>query len=166
MVRGRVWLTIGGGLLLAMGGAAWGQAMAEAGLGTARAATGTAPAAGLGKAMSGLAGSLDKALKTGQPAAEIRPAKTAASAAAPTPKVPPETGEAAPAAGPAAKREDPSGIEAGVSYAELLRRFGPPCLEITGETGRTLTYIGKTGAFHVEIEDDRVTSVRPPRPQP
>jgi hypothetical protein len=63
----------------------------------------------------------------------------------------------------ASKWEDPSGIETGLSYDELLRRFGRPSLAITSETGRTLTYSGKGGAYHVELEDEKVASVRKPK---
>ena len=155
MVRWMAWLTVSGGLWLTMAGPVYGQAAVEAGLGAARAATTTAPAAGIGKAISGLAGGFDKAVKGGQPEAEIRPASTAATT------VRPALGVADPdAAGP--KWEDPNGIQTGMSYSELVRRFGPPSLEITIETGRTLTYSGKTGAFHVAVEDDRVSSVRKP----
>jgi hypothetical protein len=145
MTRSIGWL-----LGLAMAGTAAGQATVEAGLGAARAATSTAPAAGLGKSMSGLAGALDKALKPGQPAAETRPAA----------KTSPEP-EAKPAA--ATKWEDPGGIETGLSYTELVRRFGPPALEISGEAGRSLTYMGKSGTFHVAVENDQVTGVRKPK---
>ncbi len=146
-----------GGLWLAMAGAAAGQAMVETGLSAARAATATAPAAGLGKSIQGLAGGLDKALQAEQPGSEAAPSPGAAAPAA----KPPSPGEAKPAE--AAKWEDPGAITAGLSYTELLRRFGPPSLEITGETGRTLTYSAKGGAFHVRVEDDRVASVRKPK---
>jgi hypothetical protein len=65
MTRSIAFLSVSFSLWLAVAGVAYGQAAVEAGLGAARAATTTAPAKGLGKSMSGLAGSLDKALKAG-----------------------------------------------------------------------------------------------------
>ena len=144
-------------LWLAMAGTAAGQATVEAGLGAARAATSTAPAAGLGKSMAGLAGSLDKAMKGGQPDAKTVPVSASKASAAGSGAPAAETKPAA-----AAKWEDPSGIETGLSYAELVRRFGPPALEISGEDGRSLTYMSKAGAFRVAVSDDQVTGVRKP----
>jgi len=157
MARRIGWCGLGGWLYLAMAGTAVGQATVEAGLGAARAATTTAPAAGLGTAMSGLAGTLNHALKGGQPGPDAGPA-------AKNPARPLSKTAGAEGASPAASKwEDPSGIETGLSYAELTRRFGPPSLEITVDTGRTLTYAGKSGAFHVAIEDEKVASVRKPK---
>jgi hypothetical protein len=156
MARCMGWCAFTIWLGLAMAATAAGQATVEAGLGAARAATSTAPAAGLGKAISGLAGSFNGALKGGQPDADARPAVKTLAAPAKT-----AGSDGAPAG--AAKWEDPSGIEAGLSYDELVRRFGPPNLAITGDTGRTLTYAGKSGTFHVEVEEEKVTSVRKPK---
>ena len=139
-------------LWLATTGIASAQATVEYGLGAARAATTTAPAAGIGKALSGLAGKLDGTTKAPQPDSAARPSAT-----------PPGTpGTAAP---PAKKWEDPSAIETGLAYDELLRRFGPPSLEITGETGKMLTYSSRDGAFHIGVEDGQVTSIRKPVPR-
>jgi hypothetical protein len=126
-----------------------GQAAVEAGLGAARAATTAAPAAGIGKAISGLAGNLDKAVKADAPA------KVTTVKVAPAP-----TKKPAPAA---TNWEDPGGIEAGLSYGELVRRFGPPAMEITGESGKSLTYLGKAGTFQLEIRDEQVASIDKPK---
>jgi hypothetical protein len=127
--------------------------MVEYGLGAGRAATTASPAAGIGKAISGLAGGV-----VGVTEKPVKATPAAKSTAAPEAKaVPPET----PAA--ASKWEDPAGIETGLSYADLRSRFGPPALEITGDAGKTLTYSSNAGAFHVEIEDDRVAAVRKPK---
>ena len=83
MSRWMAGITIGGGLWLAMAATARGQATVEAGLGAARAATSTAPAAGLGKAVSGIAGGLKTALKGGRAETETRPASTAATTVKP-----------------------------------------------------------------------------------
>jgi len=163
MLRRISGLAVAVGLWLAMAATAAGQAAVEYGLGAARAATTTAPARGVGKSMSGLAGSLDKALKGGQPDSDAHAAAgTSGTASAGTAG----THSAAPAAPAAAKWEDPGGIEVGLGYAELVKRFGPPALEITDDAGRKMTYAGKAGSYHVEVEDDRVTSVRKPVSSP
>jgi hypothetical protein len=148
-------------LWLGLAGTADGQATVEAGLGAARAVTTTAPASGIGKSLSGLAGSLEKALKGGQegsseqPAAVVsaRPATKTGSA---SPKTPPV---------PVANWEDPSGIEPGLAYNELVRRFGPSSMAITAGAERSLTYRGKDGVFQVKVQDGVVTSVEKPQPK-
>lgn len=149
MARSIAYLSISFSLWLTMAGTAWGQAAVEAGLGAGRAATTAAPARGVGKAIGGMVGSLDKVIKAGQ-VSDAQP-------------VAPGTVEPAAKPAPASKWEDPSGIETGISYAELVRRFGPAALEISGEMGRTLTYSGKNGAYHVDVEGDKVTEVRKPK---
>ena len=143
-------------LWFAMAGIAYGQATVEAGLGAARAATSTAPAKGLGKSMSGLAGSLDKALKA-------TPSKTASSAtgipSADSPSA--STPSAAPA--PAPSWEDPAGIELGLSYEDLVRRFGPSAMSITSGTEKSLSYPGKAGTFKVTVQDGKVASIAKPK---
>lgn len=144
-----------------MTGTASGQAVVESGLGAARATTTTAPAKGIGKAISGLADSLDKAVAAGQQVseahsrAETLPKSTAkVSSSAKRPLAPANLSSP-----PAASWEDPSGIKPGLSYTELLRRFGPPTLEITGEAGKSLTYFGNSGAFQLDVRDEKVTSI-------
>jgi hypothetical protein len=130
------------------------QAAVEAGLGAGRAATSAAPAKGIGKAMSGLAGKLGETLKAGQPTSGASTTVTTVAVSSPSAKDAPK---------PAANWEDPSGIEPGLSYADLVRRFGPPTLEITGEGGKSLTYARKSGAFQLEIRDDKVSSIDKPK---
>lgn len=150
-------------LWLTITGTAAGQAAVEYGIGAAHAATTAAPAQGIGKAMSGLAGSLDKAVKAGQQASDGQPVaatntKTAAKTTAKT--MSPSAHTSPP---PVQTWEDPSGIQTGLSYGELVRRFGPPALEISGEMGRFLTYSGKNRAFQLEVQDGKVTSVLAPK---
>jgi len=138
---------------LLMAGTAAGQASVEAGLGAARAATTTAPAAGIGKSMSGLAGSLDKAVKGGKTGADGSTTVTTVRVH-PTPSA---------SARPAVHWEDPSGIEAGLSYTELVRRFGPPAMEITGEEGTSLSYAGKAGIVQLQVKDGKVALIEKPK---
>jgi hypothetical protein len=160
-------------LWLTMAGTAAGQAVVEAGLGAAGSATAAASSRSVGNAISGLAGSLDKAIKAGQQDSDAPPAASSTVApgkAVPAAKTPSSSSPLSPsshtahaAAPPAPKWEDPSGIQAGLSYAELVRRFGPPALEISGETGRSLTYAGKDGTFRLDVVGDQVTSIRKPK---
>ena len=150
------------GLWLAVGGIASAQTMVEYGLGAGRAATTTAPAAGIGKALSGLAEKAGATTDAAGKAAKSGSAGTASPAGASSKTTAAGTA-AAPAGAATAKWEDPAGIEAGLSYADLVKRFGPPSLEISGETGKTLTYTSKAGSYHVDIADEKVAEVRRPK---
>jgi hypothetical protein len=158
-------------LWLTMAGTAAGQAVVEAGLGAAGSATGAASSRSVGNAISGLAGSLDKAIKAGQqdsdaPSAAsstVSPSKAVPAAKTPSSSSSSPSSHTAHAPAPAPKWEDPSGIQAGLSYEELVRRFGPPALEISGETGRSLTYAGKDGTVRLDVVGDQVTSIRKPK---
>ena len=136
-----------------MAGMAYGQAAVEAGLGASGAATSTAPARGIGKSMSGLAGSLDKALK---PAQKESPEEVV-SAPSPAPVI------AAAKAPPARQKfEDAAGIETGLTYDELVRRFGPASMAMTVGAERSLSYAGKEGMFQVTVQDGKVKAVEKP----
>jgi hypothetical protein len=153
MTRSIASLPVSFSLWLAVAGIAYGQASVEAGLGAARAVTTTAPAKGLGKSMSGLAGSLDRALKAGPPKAEST-ASSSPSANAPA---------ASTAPAPVASWEDPGGIEPGLSYEDLVRRFGPSAMSITSGAEKSLTYPGKDGMFQVKVQDGKVASIARPK---
>jgi hypothetical protein len=130
------------------------QATVEAGPGAARVATTTAPAAGLGKSLAGIVGSLDKALKpekTEAVSATVKPSATAAPAAP---------------AGPTKVYEDIKKAEVGMEYGVLVDRFGPPSLETASEDGhKSLTDSGKDGSTRIEIKDSKVRSITAVRPQ-
>ena len=158
MVRSTACIGVLFSLWLSMASPATAQATVESGLGAARAVTTTAPARGIGKSMSGLAGSLDKVLKAGQQGSNEQPssvvsAKPATSTGVASPKTPPP---------PVVNWEDPSGIEPGLAYDELVRRFGPSSMAITAGTERSLTYRGKDGLFQVKVQDGAVTSIEKP----
>jgi hypothetical protein len=107
---------------------------------------------------------LDKALKSLTGAAAPRngaaaPAK-ASTAAAKTSTAPTPPAKVAPPP-PAPTYEDPAGIQAGLAYDELLRRFGPPSLEIlTGPGARSLDYSTRDGEVRVECQDGKVIAAR------
>jgi len=159
MVRSTACIAVSFSLWLSMAGSAAAQATVESGLGAARAVTTTAPARGIGKSMSGLAGSLDKVLKGGQQSSNEQPAaavsaKPATRTGATSPKTSPP---------PVMNWEDPSGIEPGLAYDELVRRFGPSSMAITAGAERSLTYRGKDGVFQVKVQDGVVTSIEKPQ---
>jgi hypothetical protein len=129
----------------------FGQAVVESALGAGRAATTSAPAQKIGKSAAGIAESLSRALQ----AAPATPAATATLTVVSSAKA-----EAAPAPAAAKKYEDPALIRTGVSYEELLRRFGPPSMQVTtGAATKSLSY----GGVQVEMEDGKVTAVDKPR---
>jgi hypothetical protein len=164
MTRSMACLSVSFSLWFAMAGTASAQAVLEYGLGASRAATTTAPAAGIGKSMSGLAGSVDKALKAaGKQSSETQPAAAAATATSTGAKTPTTVAEAPPA--PTPNWEDPSGIEPGLDYEELVRRFGPSAMAITDGTERSLTYRGKDGMFQLKVLDGAVKSIAKPQPK-
>ena len=157
MTRSLACFSVSFSLWIAMTGPAAGQAVVETGLGAARAATTAGPAKGIGKSISGLS-ALDKALKPGQPVSdEQTPASTTAK---PADKTTPTSASTSAASQP--NWEDPSGVEPGLGYEELVRRFGPPAMAITNAAERSLTYRGKDGVFQVEVRDGAVTAIVKP----
>jgi len=158
MRRSRIWIVFS--MLCGLEGVLAEQIILERGLGTAGAATSTAPSRGLRKSVSGVMDSLNKAVKTGlensgsrsTPAPRMvyaRPVEADESPAAP-PRIPL----------PARIYEDPGNIREGMANEELIRRFGPPALEVTGSsTGRLLTYYGKTDVVQLEVRDEKVTLI-------
>jgi uncharacterized protein (DUF3084 family) len=63
---------------------------------------------------------------------------------------------------PATVYEDAAGIKAGISYAELLRRFGEPSMQISSGAGaQTLYYSQKDGSgqMQVRVSGGQVASV-------
>jgi len=161
MARSIAFLPISFSLWMAMSGIASGQAIMESGLGAARAATTAAPAKGVGKSLSGLAGSLEKAIKAQSPGSVEQPSASATSAAIQPPLAAANTPPA-----PAANWEDPGAIEVGITYDELLRRFGPYSMAISDSTRKLLTYRGKAGVFQIGMQDGKVTAIEtPPAPR-
>jgi hypothetical protein len=145
---------------------AFGQAAVEYGLGAGTAAISTAPARNLGKQIGGVWDNLDKAAKSGDSQASTSIAPSTARKRSTT-TAPAARKTASNAASPAAvKYEDARHIEAGIAYDELVRRFGPPSMAITTETGaRTLSYAAREGYVSVEVENDKVVTVAGGAPQ-
>ena len=155
MVRSIAGFSVSFALSLLMTGAAAGQSAVEYAAGAARATTTAAPARGIGKSISGLAGSLEKAVKGEQNTSDTpAPAGASSKKAAAT-----TSASAHVSASPEPTWEDPNGIQTGLSYGDLLRRFGPPAMEITDGVGKSLTYSGKKTVFQLQVQDGKVTAI-------
>ncbi len=159
-----------------------GQAVTEYGLGAGRAATTTAPAGKIASGISGAIANLSKAAGVDSgtaapgsasptPAAprtaahksgrRVQTKQSTLAAKAATPEAPPAT-PPTPAA-PAPVYEDPQQIQPGIEYNELLRRFGPPSMSVTTESGTSmLWYSSGNGNYQVEVKDGKVIAPRRP----
>jgi hypothetical protein len=127
------------------------QAVVEAGLAAGGAATTAAPAArGIGKSIAGALGGLENTLNSAKGEVESRPSTPSRSGKVVDRKPP----------APATIYEEPSRIRAGLAYADLIRRFGPPTVEMSsGSGGRSLDYTGKGTSVHLELADGKVSTV-------
>lgn len=136
------------------------QGTVENAMGAARAATTTAPAGNIGKAMTGIAGALDGALKGARGVGTNSSSSTVQQTVRPTTA----RGTDIQAPKPGSNFEDPLQIQTGMSYEDVLRRFGPPKLQITdGPDTTSLAYSSKDGGVKVEMQDGKVASVERPK---
>jgi hypothetical protein len=132
------------------------QAMVEGATAAGASAVGSAPARNVGKSINGLTDQLNNVLKGA--------ADTGAASAKQAVRTTTTQGTALPPPKPAAALEDPLKIQAGMTDEEVLRRFGPPNLRITEDTGiSSLLYSGKSGRVRVLIQDGKVSSVEKPQ---
>lgn len=145
--------------------AAHGQAVAEYGIAAAGLSTGAVAAKGLKAGAAGALTKLEKAsdpkgvVSSGAPAAGNARTRSPKTTATPTKAA----AELAPVEPPAANYEDASGIKAGIEYSEVIRRFGPPALEITaGPSSKILSYHGKNGPVQVELSEGKVITAKQP----
>ena len=134
-------------LCLAVAGLASAQAMAEYGLAAGKGAVGAAAAAkGLSKAIKGVTDKTEQTMKDAK-SVQVQPAVGGKT-------------DAKPADTPEVKYEDPAGLKAEMLYVEVLRRFGPPAMSISDGDTKMLTYASKTGQWEVEVQGDKIKSVR------
>jgi len=159
-------------LLIALPAAMAAQAMVENAMGVSRAATSTAPAKKAGEAVGAALGGLGRALESADPGtastnatpAKATPAKATLAKptpAKPTPARPATAQSAAETRKDEATFEDPSGIQKGMEYAEMVRRFGPPSLTLTTGPGEeTLSYAKKNATVGVTLRNGKVASVQ------
>jgi hypothetical protein len=146
-------------LLAALSSGLAAQAVVEAAAGATRAATTAIPADKAGKSIGSAFDKLGSAL---QNSGKAKP--TSSSAAAPPTSA---TGNAAVKsvpAGPAPKPdvtfEDPSGIQEGMEYADVMKRFGPPSLLMSGPDQETLCYSQNDKNVDVTVRNGKVMSVQ------
>jgi hypothetical protein len=129
------------------------QAAAEAGLGAGASSIGSAGAGGVGKAVGGILKGLDKTIKPADASKPSARSTTRPRRVTPQPPVPPPN------------YEDAAQIEKGLPIDDLLRRFGPPAMQIANSSEtQTMTYLAKSGMVQVELEAGRVVSVAKPKP--
>jgi Flp pilus assembly pilin Flp len=151
---------------------AFGQAAVEYGLGAARAATTTAPAGALANGIKGVFENLNKTIESdrgsgGSGSAApgsllLTPRPTLRSKPSITPAGKKTTSASATVAAsrPGHGYEDPKGIQTGIGYDDMVRRFGPPSMSITTESGTSaLSYSTRNNMVQVEVEDGKVISV-------
>ncbi len=138
------------------------QAVVEAAAGAARAATTAVPAQKVGKSINGAFDNLNRALQN-----STKPKSTTSSAAT-SPASAPAAAAITPVPVPAPSVlnsevvfEDPSGIQEGMEYEEVTRRFGPPSLKLTtGPDQETLCYIKNVTSVDVTVRGGEVTAVQ------
>ena len=158
----RIWVSFVA--LAAFGGVARAQAVTEYDSEISRSVTTGRKANHISSEIRGVWHSLDKTLKASQ---------EDVGAQEPPPAVTPQRARgrstvlvASRPSATATTHEDPSGIQPGISYAELVRRFGRPDFEVTASPGTTtLTYFRKDGSVDLELQDGKVTKVVPAKPQ-
>jgi hypothetical protein len=149
-------------LFIALPAAMAAQAMVENAMGVSRAATSAAPAKKAGEAIGAVLGGLGRTLESADPetaSSKATPAK--ATLAKPTPARPASAQSAAETRTDEVTFEDPSGIQKGMEYAEMVRRFGPPSLTLTTGPGEeTLSYARKNATVGVTVRNGKVASVQ------
>ena len=152
-------------LLAACGGPAKAQAVTEYDSEISRSATTGSKANHISNEIGGVWRSLDKTLKATseehvgfQETSSARTTQRAHSRSI--------SRRASRSSATAGSHEDPSGIQPGISFAELLRRFGRPDFEVTDSTGTTtLSYLRKDGTIDLELQDGNVIKVASAKPQ-
>jgi len=117
------------------------QGIVEYSVGAGGAANATGPAQQLGKSMSGIWGGVNQAAKPTPSQSNTQTIKLKATRSTSSRR-------------PAAAYEDPRQIDAGITYDELLRRFGPPSMSVTNQSGTELWY--GTGNVKVQMRDGKV----------
>ncbi len=152
-------------LLAACGGAARAQAVTEYDSAISRSATTGNKANHISNEIGGVWRSLDKKLK---PSSEEHVGSQETSSGRTTQRAHSRSISrgALRTSATAATHEDLSRIQPGISYRELVRRFGRPDFEVTAGPGpTTLSYLRKDGSVDLELQDGKVIKVAPAKPQ-
>ena len=62
---------------------------------------------------------------------------------------------------PSVSYEDPAGIQEGMEYDEVMRRFGSPAMKFTSGPGdELLSYANKDQSFDVQMRNGKVTTIQ------
>jgi hypothetical protein len=158
--RSEIWISFC--LVAAFSGAAKGQAVTEYGGMSRHSVTTTTRTIGPSKQINGIWSGLDKTLKgvpndAGSPATQ--PGATVQ-------RPPARARKTARARGVTAVYESPARVQPGMSYREVVRRFGPPAYQVaTGPGTMALAYLRKDGNVDIELQDARVIKVAGARRQ-
>jgi len=156
-------MAVGFVLMAGFSAAARAQAVTEYGSMASKSATVGKRANNISKSIGGVWGSLDKTIKSQDRGNSMAtsPGRAEQSATVRTRRR--STSGSRPAA---TIHEDPSRIQPGLGYEEVIRRFGPASFEVsTGPGTKTLAYPGKNGGIDVELLDGKVTKVAAARTQ-
>ena len=158
-----------GTLLILLPALACAQAGVEYAAGAAAASTASAGAKAVGKSIAGALEKLNKNLDEGTSASKsetVTPAPAARAKASPrksTGTAKQQTAAAAAPATPPPSYEDPAGIQEGMPYADVMRRFGPPAIAMTTAPGeQTLSYAKSGAMLNVKVVNGKVTAVQKP----
>ena len=137
----------------------FGQASVEAALAAGGAATAAAPARNVGKAVADTLKKTGRTLQKSDTKPQQQPAHPGAKPVVIA--VQPEATKSDSPKEPAKAFEAPSGIEEGMEYIEVERRFGPPALKlITGSGDTTLCFEAKDLRVDVTVRNGKVIAVR------
>ncbi len=169
-----MFLRIGMALLTLSAGLA-AQAIVEYSLGTAAAAGAAGAAQQLGKNVAAKMNKVGETLpappRTLKPLSIALPGASPVSASAPSAArpaaeestaalLPLSPALAAPPA-PAVSYEDPAGIQEGMDYTEVVRRFGPPSMKYSSADGQqTLCYTRPDRSLDLQLRDGKVAAIR------
>ena len=148
--------------LAACGGPARAQAVTEYDSEISRSATTGSKANHISSEIGGVWRSLDKTLKAEEHVGSQETSSARTTQRAHSRSISRHAPRSSATAG---THEDPSGIQPGISFAELLRRFGRPDFEVTDSTATTLSYLRKDGTIDLELQDGNVIKVASAKPQ-
>jgi len=158
----RIWISFV--LLAAFGGPARAQAVTEYDSEISRSATTGNKANHISNEIGGVWRNLDKTLKASPEHVGSQETPSVRTAPRARPRSISRNGSRV--SSTHATHEDPSGIQPGMSYGELVRRFGRPDFEVTAGPGTTtLSYLRKDGSVDLELQDGKVIKVASPKPK-
>ena len=152
-------------LLVILPGLLDAQAGVEYATGAGRAASTAAPAQKAGKAIAGAFDSLNRTLQNSEGSKPATPSATPGphrAKKAAIVKTQPQTDVAEPKVD--VSYEDPSGIQQGMEYDEIVGRFGPPSLKLTTGPGEEILYYTKKDLkVDTTMRNGKVTAVQKTR---